>query len=162
MTTLKLFLAILITLLFSLSVLVAQGHEHQKTTQSQSQTKETYSCPMHPEVKSDKPGKCPKCGMNLEKVATQKQSAVKDKVNKATSLLKEAKDELMQQGKYSCCIDEPCNSCLIEHQSCSCYKNLKEGKSVCNECYAGWQRGNGTDKEIKPSNIKTSYKKHGY
>jgi FtsP/CotA-like multicopper oxidase with cupredoxin domain len=24
-----------------------------------------YSCPMHPEVKSDKAGKCPKCGMNL-------------------------------------------------------------------------------------------------
>lgn len=24
-----------------------------------------YTCPMHPEVKSDKPGKCPKCGMNL-------------------------------------------------------------------------------------------------
>ncbi len=27
---------------------------------------ETYLCPMHPEVKSYKPGKCPKCGMNLE------------------------------------------------------------------------------------------------
>jgi hypothetical protein len=24
-----------------------------------------YSCSMHPEVVSDKPGKCPKCGMNL-------------------------------------------------------------------------------------------------
>jgi manganese oxidase len=24
-----------------------------------------YACPMHPEVKADKPGKCPKCGMNL-------------------------------------------------------------------------------------------------
>jgi Cu(I)/Ag(I) efflux system membrane fusion protein len=24
-----------------------------------------YTCPMHPEVISDKPGKCPKCGMNL-------------------------------------------------------------------------------------------------
>jgi cobalt-zinc-cadmium efflux system outer membrane protein len=24
-----------------------------------------YSCPMHPEVTSDKPGKCPKCGMTL-------------------------------------------------------------------------------------------------
>ncbi len=26
-----------------------------------------YTCPMHPEVLSDKPGKCPKCGMNLVK-----------------------------------------------------------------------------------------------
>ncbi|WP_299254034.1 HlyD family efflux transporter periplasmic adaptor subunit [uncultured Cytophaga sp.] len=25
-----------------------------------------YSCPMHPEVTSDKPGVCPKCGMDLE------------------------------------------------------------------------------------------------
>jgi Heavy metal binding domain len=26
-----------------------------------------YACPMHPEVTSDKPGKCPKCGMTLVK-----------------------------------------------------------------------------------------------
>jgi Cu+-exporting ATPase len=26
----------------------------------------TYTCPMHPEVRSDKPGSCPKCGMALE------------------------------------------------------------------------------------------------
>ena len=26
-----------------------------------------YACPMHPEVQSNKPGKCSKCGMNLEK-----------------------------------------------------------------------------------------------
>jgi len=25
----------------------------------------TYTCPMHPEVVTDHPGKCPKCGMNL-------------------------------------------------------------------------------------------------
>ncbi len=26
-----------------------------------------YTCTMHPEVLSDKPGKCPKCGMTLVK-----------------------------------------------------------------------------------------------
>jgi hypothetical protein len=25
-----------------------------------------YSCPMHPEVTSPMPGKCPRCGMDLE------------------------------------------------------------------------------------------------
>jgi len=28
--------------------------------------KAMYVCPMHPEETSDKPGKCPKCGMDLE------------------------------------------------------------------------------------------------
>ncbi|MBF0619399.1 MAG: hypothetical protein HQL19_04465 [Candidatus Omnitrophica bacterium] len=28
--------------------------------------KTIYTCPMHPEVVSDVPGKCPKCGMDLE------------------------------------------------------------------------------------------------
>jgi RND family efflux transporter MFP subunit len=34
-----------------------------------------YTCPMDPEVISDTPGKCPKCGMNLELVTAQSQSA---------------------------------------------------------------------------------------
>ncbi len=39
-----------------------------------------YQCPMHPEVISDKPGKCPKCGMNLELVGKEQVSGSKEKV----------------------------------------------------------------------------------
>src|SRR5215510_13738751 len=35
------------------------------------QTSTLYTCPMHPEVKSDKEGKCPKCGMTLIKQQSQ-------------------------------------------------------------------------------------------
>ncbi len=36
--------------------------------QSESEShKDIYTCPMHPEVQSDKPGECPKCGMDLVK-----------------------------------------------------------------------------------------------
>lgn len=34
----------------------------------------TYTCPMHPEVTSDKPGKCPKCGMDLVEMKAEKKS----------------------------------------------------------------------------------------
>lgn len=33
--------------------------------ESTAATKEVYTCTMHPEVRSDKPGDCPKCGMKL-------------------------------------------------------------------------------------------------
>ena len=36
-----------------------------------------YICPMHPEVIKDKPGKCPKCGMNLEKKEVVKKQCLK-------------------------------------------------------------------------------------
>ncbi|MFH2070496.1 MAG: heavy metal-binding domain-containing protein [Elusimicrobiota bacterium] len=46
------------------------GHQHEE--KAEKKTKESfcstvYACPMHPEVQSDKSGKCPKCGMKLEK-----------------------------------------------------------------------------------------------
>lgn len=49
-------------------------HQHQPATATATTTHEhesapkaavVYVCPMHPEVTSDKPGECPKCGMAL-------------------------------------------------------------------------------------------------
>ena len=39
---------------------------HKKETKPSS-TITTYTCPMHPEIHSSNPGKCPKCGMKLIK-----------------------------------------------------------------------------------------------
>lgn len=41
--------------------------EPEKYLQKKAEMREVYTCPMHPEVISDKPGKCPECGMILEK-----------------------------------------------------------------------------------------------
>jgi len=36
-----------------------------RTKELKGQAEAVWTCPMHPQVKSDKPGKCPICGMNL-------------------------------------------------------------------------------------------------
>ena len=43
-------------------------HHQHKNEHSQDDARQAklYSCPMHPEVESNEPGNCPKCGMALE------------------------------------------------------------------------------------------------
>lgn len=39
----------------------------------------TYTCPMHPEIRQDHPGACPKCGMALVSVEHAQSMAAKDR-----------------------------------------------------------------------------------
>jgi hypothetical protein len=41
--------------------------QQKKDATGTKETKDVYTCPMHPKVTQDKPGKCPTCGMNLVK-----------------------------------------------------------------------------------------------
>lgn len=59
-----------------------------KKVQSSNTQKVIYTCPMHPEVKMDKPGNCPKCGMKLVK-KTVNVSASKAIVKKQYNAVKE-------------------------------------------------------------------------
>ena len=46
-----------------------------KTKKAKPVAKVQYTCTMHPEVISDKPGKCPKCGMTLVEKKPAKKKA---------------------------------------------------------------------------------------
>lgn len=64
-------------LLFSLAFAVGCGATEEAVEEPAGETETTvveeepalegavYTCPMHPEVTSDEPGECPKCGMDL-------------------------------------------------------------------------------------------------
>ncbi len=58
-----------------LTVAGACGNEKKDSHEGHTEKAE-YTCPMHPEVVSDQPGSCPKCGMDLEKKQTTKQQGV--------------------------------------------------------------------------------------
>ena len=63
MKTYLLALAAILTL--TMAPAIAQSGNETKPVPATPAAAQKYTCPMHPEVISDKPGKCPKCGMNL-------------------------------------------------------------------------------------------------
>ena len=59
-------LIILMLMFASTTAIFAQKAKEETSKNGKSTTvMASYTCPMHPEVKSSKPGKCSKCGMDL-------------------------------------------------------------------------------------------------
>jgi Heavy metal binding domain len=60
--------------LIAVSCIRGSSDAQKQPAMQESKTQVYYTCTMHPEVHSDQPGKCPKCGMELIK----KEVAVSD------------------------------------------------------------------------------------
>jgi hypothetical protein len=57
--------AILILVFVVSTAIVFNACSGSSTKSSEQTAKKEYTCSMHPEVVQDKPGQCPKCGMDL-------------------------------------------------------------------------------------------------
>lgn len=80
--------------------------EKQESAAPAAKTTGVYTCPMHPDVQSSKPGECPKCNMSLVKKSTKSERAAAKK------------------GSSGCC----CNCC--------CKAMGSKGSSMKMECQA--------------------------
>ena len=107
----KIFIVVLALGLFSSSTISAQEKEKSKIHQEHV-NKENYTCPMHPEVKSDKPGDCSKCGMELKKMDVKKEA------NKHCSMPK----------KGSCCPKKTDNPTTKNAKKSSCTRKKEKSK----------------------------------
>ena len=53
------------------TVIAQHSHDEHEIEQEQEKM-QNYTCPMHPEVVTDYPGNCPKCGMKLVPIKEKK------------------------------------------------------------------------------------------
>ena len=71
----RLCLGLLVCALAFVPAQAQQVHSHATQKSQKSKDEVTYSCPMHPDVKAKKKGKCPKCGMDLRPVRQEEKTA---------------------------------------------------------------------------------------
>lgn len=86
---------------------------------SDSSDTKAYTCPMHPEVISDKPGQCPKCGMDLVK---------KEDIDKDKSMnMNDCMDKCKEMG---CNMENCMGSSGGCKENCQMMKEHKNDKSM--------------------------------
>ena len=60
-------IVLLIAVTLTFSAFAQTGKDTMPESKSDTAMQVKYTCSMHPDVTSDKPGKCPKCGMGMVK-----------------------------------------------------------------------------------------------
>ena len=66
-----------------------------------------------------------------------------------SSLQEQLMGDLLREGKYACCLKEPCVTCLTltpwhgEGASCTCLADVVNGAAPCGECVGGILGGRG-------------------
>jgi hypothetical protein len=70
-----------VAIVSAITVSCGSSETKEKTSETMDtmkiETAMAYTCPMHPEVVTNAPGKCPKCGMDLVKKETSEKMEMK-------------------------------------------------------------------------------------
>src|SRR5689334_7262571 len=111
----------------------------QKAKQDTAKHTALYTCPMHPDVKMDKPGKCPQCGMEL---AQSKKEEMKGGVTKTYTCPVHADVVSDKSGKCPQCgknlllsKKEQMKAEVMKTYCCSMHSDVKSDKpGKCPKC----------------------------
>jgi hypothetical protein len=87
---------IMLTSVFAIASLSLFAQD-RKTKKMDISMHKVYTCPMHPDVASDKPGKCPKCGMTL----VEKKGGSRSSDSSTHKMLMHRKDSMMMKRKMT-------------------------------------------------------------
>jgi transcription initiation factor IIE alpha subunit len=98
-----------------------------------------YTCPMHPDIKMDKPGKCPQCGMDL---SLSKKEEMKKEVTKTytcpvhADVVSDKSGKCPQCGKkLSLSKKEEMKAEVMKTYCCSMHADVKSDKAgKCLKC----------------------------
>jgi hypothetical protein len=77
-------------------------------------------------------------------------------LDKVRAELKAIKEDLTEEGHYSCCIAPSCDFCALSMNGCPCGMNLMQEEPVCGECKGGWDSGFGALPDVQARNVKVA------